>query len=108
MVSEAQKKSLIEAACTVREKAYAPYSNYKVGAAILVKDGRVFTGVNVENASYGLSICAERTAVFRAVTEGAREILADTRDLSSCRYGRRRPTRFSRNPGEPVPPHLHA
>jgi cytidine deaminase len=76
MVTDAQKKSLIEAACTVRENAYAPYSKYKVGAAILVEDGRVFTGVNVENASYGLSICAERTAVFKAISEGASEIMA--------------------------------
>ena len=76
MVTDTQKKTLIEAACAARESAYAPYSNYKVGAAILVEDGRVFTGVNVENASYGLSICAERTAVFKAVSEGARKILA--------------------------------
>jgi len=76
MVTDAQKKVLIEAACAVRENAYAPYSKYKVGAAIMVEDGRVFTGVNVENASYGLSICAERTAVFKAVSEGARKILA--------------------------------
>ena len=76
MVTDAQKKVLIEAACAVRGNAYAPYSNYKVGAAILVEDGRVFSGVNVENASYGLSICAERTAVFKAVSEGAKKILA--------------------------------
>lgn len=56
--------------------AYAPYSNYAVGAALLMADGRIFTGVNVENASYGLTICAERTAVFKAVSEGARKIVA--------------------------------
>lgn len=76
MIGDEQKQALMAAACAAREQAYAPYSQYKVGAAILVEDGRVFTGVNVENASYGLSICAERTAVFKAVSEGAREILA--------------------------------
>jgi cytidine deaminase len=76
MVTEKQKKELIKAACAVRKNAYAPYSNYRVGAAILLPDGRIYTGVNVENASYGLSNCAERTAIFKAVTDGYREVLA--------------------------------
>jgi cytidine deaminase len=64
-------KELIEDAKKAQENAYAPYSNFMVGAALLSADGRVFTGVNVENASYGLTICAERTAVFKAVSDGA-------------------------------------
>lgn len=76
MVSEEQRDALLEAACAVRGKAYAPYSNYHVGAAVLAEDGRIFTGVNVENASFGLTICAERAAVFEAVADGVRRLLA--------------------------------
>lgn len=60
----------------VRQLAYAPYSSYQVGAAVLCADGRVFTGCNVENASYGLTICAERVAVCTAVAQGARKFRA--------------------------------
>jgi len=76
MITAEQKERLIQAALAAREKAYAPYSHYKVGAVLLGADGRLFTGVNVENASYGLSICAERTAVFKAVSEGCRAFQA--------------------------------
>lgn len=76
MVSPEQKEELIRTACAIREQAYAPYSRYKVGAALLADDGRIFSGVNVENVSYGLTICAERTAVFSAATAGVRKILA--------------------------------
>ena len=63
--------TLIEQALEARTKAHAPYSHFLVGAALESTDGRVFTGCNVENATYGLSVCAERVAVFKAVSEGA-------------------------------------
>jgi cytidine deaminase len=67
---------LIEAAMAARENAHAPYSKYRVGAAILTRSGRVFTGCNVENASYGGAICAERTAITKMVSEGERHPVA--------------------------------
>lgn len=76
MITDQQRDALLSAACQVRQFAYAPYSNYKVGAAVLAENGQIFTGVNVENATYGLTICAERTAVFNAVSAGQRRITA--------------------------------
>lgn len=79
---------LIAAATQARELAHAPYSRFPVGAAVLTASGRVFAGANVENASYGLSVCAERVAIWKAVTEGETEIVAvavvTTSGVSPC------------------------
>lgn len=69
-------EALLALARAAREKSYSPYSHYAVGAALLCADGRVFQGCNIENASFGMTICAERTAVFKAVSEGEQEYVA--------------------------------
>lgn len=66
------EKELLEAAKKAAENSYSPYSHYKVGCAVKTKDGHIFTGCNVENASYSLTICAERNAIFKAISEGHR------------------------------------
>ncbi len=70
------KQMLLEASIQARENAYVPYSKFPVGAALLTKDGEVIQGCNIENASFGLTNCAERTAVFKAVSEGKKEFVA--------------------------------
>src|SRR5438876_7228953 len=77
------RHQLLEAALAVREHAHAAFSNFKVGAALETEDGHIVTGCNVENASYGLTICAERVAMFKAISEGHRRfvriaVVADT------------------------------
>ena len=69
-------EKLMELARQARENAYAPYSHYRVGAALLAEDGTVYTGCNIENAAFGNTMCAERTALFKAVSEGVREFTA--------------------------------
>ena len=76
MVVKNRYASLVAAARAARRKAYSPYSGIKIGAAVLASDGRIFSGCNVENVSYGLSLCAERVAIFSAVTAGARRVKA--------------------------------
>jgi cytidine deaminase len=78
------RDDLLRAACDARLRSHSPYSRFRVGAALLCRDGRIVTGTNVENASYGLSICAERAAVCRAVAEGARDFVA----IAICADGR--------------------
>jgi cytidine deaminase len=72
-LSNEQRGQLIEAALGARKWAYAPYSKYKVGAALVTSSGKIYDGVNIENAAYPSGICAERVAVFKAVSEGERE-----------------------------------
>ncbi len=69
-------EKLLDMARAAREFAYTPYSGYKVGAALLAQDGKVFTGCNIENAAYGNTMCAERTALYKAVSEGTRSFTA--------------------------------
>jgi len=70
------KQRLVQAAARARERAVAPYSKFKVGAALLTKDGEIISGANVESASYGLTCCAERVALFSALTSGRRNFVA--------------------------------
>ena len=72
MAMSEQDQELVDAAGKARQSAYAPYSGFPVGAAVRLKDGRVFTGVNVENSSYGLTVCAERNSIAAAVCSGAK------------------------------------
>ena len=76
MINDEMKQELGRLAAEMRSRSYIPYSHYAVGAALLAKDGRIFTGCNIENAAYPVTICAERTAIFKAVSEGAHDFEA--------------------------------
>eukprot|EP01117_Protostelium_nocturnum_P007233 TRINITY_DN2587_c0_g1_i1.p1 TRINITY_DN2587_c0_g1~~TRINITY_DN2587_c0_g1_i1.p1 ORF type:complete len:143 (-),score=53.44 TRINITY_DN2587_c0_g1_i1:76-504(-) len=75
-VTKEELEKLIDLSLEVKKNSYSPYSNFRVGCALLTKSGKYVTGVNVENSSYGLAICAERTALVKAVSEGDREFKA--------------------------------
>ncbi len=81
-------EKILKMAEDVKNNAYAPYSNFRVGAVLLTKSSKVYTGCNIENSSYGLTICAERVAVFKAVSEGEREfkilVLCADKDVFPC------------------------
>lgn len=81
-------KKLSKIAINARENAYVPYSKFKVGAAVITEDGSIYTGCNIENASYGATNCAERTAIFKAVSEGHKKIkaIAVVGDMSTNTY----------------------
>jgi cytidine deaminase len=84
---EHSEKELVEAATAVRENAYAPFSDFRVGSALETDDGEIIAGCNVESASYGLTVCAERVAIWKAISQGKRKIkciavVADTEELT--------------------------
>lgn len=75
-MAKIDRKQLVQAAARARERAVSPYSKFKVGAALLTRGGEIISGANVESASYGLTCCAERVALFRALTDGKRNFIA--------------------------------
>jgi cytidine deaminase len=87
-LTDDQRRRLIEAAITAREKAYVPYSHFPVGAALLTASGAIYTGCNIEIASFGATVCGERTAAFKAVSEGERDfravVVATSNGVAPC------------------------
>ena len=96
-------EKLIKEAEKARKRAYTPYSKFKVGAAVLSADGKIFTGCNIENASFGMSVCAERVAIFKAISEGSTKfeaiaVIGDTdKPCSPCGACRQVISEFSEN-----------
>ena len=76
MTGNARLGALVEAARSARRNAYSPYSRVKIGSAVLSSRGKIYSGCNIENSSYGLACCAERTAIFKAISEGDRDLVA--------------------------------
>ena len=103
-----QRSQLLDAARAARQNAYCPYSHYMVGAAVLGENGKVYLGCNIENASYGATVCAERTAVFGMVADGCRHFLAlavavgDDFDCGPCLICRQVLTEFCANLDVPI------
>ena len=87
-LTEVQIQTLLNAAKEAQAAAYAPYSNFPVGAAVMLSDGAIFKGCNIENASFGLTVCAERVAIFRAIAEGHIDIVALSLVTNAPRIGR--------------------
>ena len=102
------KKELCQLARQARQQAYCPYSNYKVGAAVLGENGKVYLGCNIENASYGLTVCAERCAIFKMVSDGCLHFTAlavassGTKDGAPCLACRQVMTEFTKDFQVPV------
>jgi cytidine deaminase len=106
MLDETLRQNLLDRAGRARDRAYAPYSHFTVGAAVLTASGEIFTGANIENASFGATVCAERVAIFAAVAAGCRDltalaVIADTPDpVAPCGLCRQVLAEF--NPDCPV------
>ena len=87
MAKEQMEPQLVSAAREVRERAYAPFSNFRVGAAVETAEGKIYSGCNIESASYGLTVCAERVAIWKAISEGEKNltriaVVVDTEELT--------------------------
>jgi len=104
MFSEESIQDLISRAIAARQRAYVPYSNFPVGAALLTKSGQIYTGCNIENASYGMTVCAERVAILKAVSEGETEfvLLAVATEIGASPCGACRQVMVEFAPDMPV------